>query len=87
MVCMCALQVRTASLGSATPTRCLSVTMATQMEIPKGWTGRNPLSEADPELQDIIRKEKNRQMTGLELIASEVRVQRSIWNVLLTMTS
>ena len=52
--------------------------MATGMNIPKGWTGQNPLSDADPELQDIIRKEKNRQKTGLELIGSEVRVQRSI---------
>ncbi len=43
------------------------------MEIPKTWTGQNPLSESDPELQDIIRKEKNRQKTGLELIGSEVR--------------
>lgn len=47
--------------------------MATGMDIPLTWTGRAPLSEADPELQDIIRKEKNRQATGLELIASEVR--------------
>lgn len=61
----------------ATPTRCLSVTVTTNMDIPKTWTGRSPLSESDPELQDIIRKEKNRQKTGLELIGSEVRVQRS----------
>lgn len=52
----------------------MSVTMATGMDVPKAWTGRDPLSEADPELQDLIRKEKNRQKTGLELIASEVRV-------------
>ncbi len=46
--------------------------MATPMDIPKMWTGQNPLSEADPELQEIISKEKKRQRTGLELIASEV---------------
>lgn len=52
--------------------------MAIGMDMPKEWTGRDPLSEADPELQDIISKEKNRQKTGLELIASEVSVIR-VW--------
>ena len=42
------------------------------MDMPKSWTGQNPLSEADPELQKMISLEKNRQKTGLELIASEV---------------
>lgn len=42
------------------------------MDIPKGWTGNDSLKEADPELQEIISKEKKRQVTGLELIASEV---------------
>lgn len=37
------------------------------------WTGCDPLAEVDPEVQAIIRKEKHRQKTGLELIASEVR--------------
>jgi glycine hydroxymethyltransferase len=32
-----------------------------------------PLSEADPEVQNIIDKETWRQYSGLELIASEVR--------------
>jgi len=36
------------------------------------WTGRTPLSEADPELSNIIKQEKKRQVMGLELIASEV---------------
>lgn len=43
------------------------------MDMPKSWTGQNSLNEADPELQELIRQEKNRQKTGLELIASEVR--------------
>jgi hypothetical protein len=38
----------------------------------KVWTGRDPLKEMDPEVDEIIRKEKHRQSTGLELIASEV---------------
>lgn len=52
----------------ATPSRSLSVAMAACMDV----SGTSSLSEADPELQDIISKEKNRQKTGLELIASEV---------------
>lgn len=37
------------------------------------WTGRDPLAELDPAVKDIIGREKNRQVMGLELIASEVR--------------
>ena len=36
------------------------------------WTGRDAIADDDPELSAIITKEKNRQVTGLELIASEV---------------
>ena len=35
------------------------------------WTGQEPLSEDDPEVAGLIRAEKLRQKTGLELIASE----------------
>lgn len=38
------------------------------------WTGNQPLSQADPEIWQLIQKEKQRQIVGLELIASEVRV-------------
>jgi hypothetical protein len=34
-------------------------------------SGLLPLKEADPELYDLIEKEKTRQFIGLELIASE----------------
>ena len=37
------------------------------------WTGTQSLAEDDPEVMAIVRKEKNRQRSGLELIASEVR--------------
>ena len=37
------------------------------------WTGQEAIGDDDPELAAIIKKEKNRQVTGLELIASEVR--------------
>ena len=36
------------------------------------WTGQESLSQDDPEMWDLIRAEKRRQMEGLELIASEV---------------
>jgi len=36
------------------------------------WTGSQRLAEDDPEVMNIVRKEKARQKTGLELIASEV---------------
>ncbi len=42
--------------------------MATSLQ----WTGQLPLSEEDPEVLELIRKEKERQTNGLELIASEV---------------
>ncbi|XP_065838974.1 serine hydroxymethyltransferase, mitochondrial-like [Oscarella lobularis] len=35
------------------------------------WTGQEPLEKDDPEIFDLIRKEKKRQVAGLELIASE----------------
>eukprot|EP00518_Triparma_eleuthera_P004284 CAMPEP_0182461686 /NCGR_PEP_ID=MMETSP1319-20130603/6187_1 /TAXON_ID=172717 /ORGANISM="Bolidomonas pacifica, Strain RCC208" /LENGTH=472 /DNA_ID=CAMNT_0024661005 /DNA_START=13 /DNA_END=1431 /DNA_ORIENTATION=- len=43
--------------------------MSTFAELP--FKGLVPLSEHDPELYDLIEREKNRQWRGLELIASE----------------
>jgi len=39
-----------------------------------------PLAEIDPEVKNIIDKETWRQFTGLELIASEVRLFPSLAN-------
>lgn len=36
------------------------------------WTLREPLQEDDPEISALIKREKERQRCGLELIASEV---------------
>jgi len=36
------------------------------------WTGSRCLADDDSEVMAIVRKEKTRQKTGLELIASEV---------------
>jgi hypothetical protein len=36
--------------------------------------GQTPIEKSDPEVEEIIRKEKFRQTNGLELIASEVCV-------------
>lgn len=35
------------------------------------WTGQEPLSQDDPEMWKLIKEEKQRQISGLELIASE----------------
>ena len=35
------------------------------------WTGREDISEDDPEMWKLLQTEKERQRTGLELIASE----------------
>ena len=37
------------------------------------WSGDEPLAQDDPEVYDIIRKEKIKQKNGIVLIASEVR--------------
>jgi glycine/serine hydroxymethyltransferase len=38
----------------------------------KSWTGTEPLAEDDPEMWELVKEEKVRQVNGLELIASEV---------------
>ena len=35
------------------------------------WTGQEPLAQDDPEIEQLIKDEKRRQCSGLELIASE----------------
>lgn len=37
------------------------------------WTGQDSLAQDDPEMWDLLQKEKDRQCRGLELIASEVK--------------
>ena len=44
--------------------------------------GRKSLEEHDPEMFDIIEKEKHRQWTGLELIASENLTSRAVMECL-----
>jgi glycine/serine hydroxymethyltransferase len=39
------------------------------------WTGKESLEESDPEVLAIMKREKDRQTRGLELIASEVNIQ------------
>ncbi|CAG2208740.1 SHMT [Mytilus edulis] len=46
------------------------------------WTGNEPLAEDDPEILAIIKNEKNRQIRGLELIASENFTSRAVTEVL-----
>lgn len=36
------------------------------------WSGQEPLAQDDPEMWELVKEEKRRQVNGLELIASEV---------------
>ncbi|XP_016079899.1 PREDICTED: serine hydroxymethyltransferase, mitochondrial isoform X1 [Miniopterus natalensis] len=40
-------------------------------EATRGWTGQERLSDSDPEMWELLQREKDRQCRGLELIASE----------------
>lgn len=44
----------------------------------EGFSGNKPLSSVDPEMYSLIEKEKERQFTGLELIASENFTSRAV---------
>lgn len=59
------------SRGSSTssPTPCKRLGIETNRAAVKAW-GKQPLSEADPEIHDFMEKEKQRQFRGIELIAS-----------------
>lgn len=43
------------------------------VEDDRPWTGQESLAQDDPEMWDLLQKEKDRQCRGLELIASEVK--------------
>uniref|UniRef100_A0A673FU85 glycine hydroxymethyltransferase n=1 Tax=Sinocyclocheilus rhinocerous TaxID=307959 RepID=A0A673FU85_9TELE len=49
---------------------CLSAPAVADDE--RSWTGQESLAQDDPEMWDLLQKEKDRQSRGLELIASEV---------------
>jgi len=42
------------------------------------WSLQEPLKEDDPEISDLIAKEKDRQCRGIELIASENFASRAV---------
>lgn len=46
------------------------------------WFGNEPLEQNDPEIYNLIRKEKERQFNGLELIASENFTSRAVLEAL-----
>lgn len=45
------------------------------------WTGKEELADQDPELLELLKKEKHRQIHGLELIASENFTSKSVMEV------
>lgn len=55
---------------------------AAMSEIPQTLPGQKSLEEHDPELFDLIEHEKNRQWSGLELIASENFTSRAVMDCL-----
>ncbi|KAM4701676.1 serine hydroxymethyltransferase, mitochondrial [Discoglossus pictus] len=46
-------------------------TQAASQALNQTWTGQESLAEGDPEMWNLVQKEKDRQCRGLELIASE----------------
>ncbi|XP_065128574.1 serine hydroxymethyltransferase, mitochondrial [Paramisgurnus dabryanus] len=44
---------------------------AQSTDVDRPWTGQDSLAQDDPEMWDLLQKEKDRQCRGLELIASE----------------
>ena len=52
------------------------------MSIPTSIPGQKSLEEHDPEMFDLIEREKNRQWTGLELIASENLTSKAVMQCL-----
>ena len=49
---------------------------------PSNYSLSRPLSEVDPEIYEIIKKEKQRQIRGLEMIASENFTTRAVMDCL-----
>ncbi len=58
---------RRAATASVQQSSCLLSTSARR----SAWTGKESLQDDDPEIAGLIKAEKKRQMSGLELIASE----------------
>eukprot|EP00741_Cyanophora_paradoxa_P007508 tig00001130_g7262.t1 len=64
---------------AAAPATQFSVSaVATDKITPLPMKGNAPLSDADPEVFDLIEREKNRQWRGLEMIASENFTSRAV---------
>uniref|UniRef100_A0A8C3JJM2 Serine hydroxymethyltransferase n=1 Tax=Calidris pygmaea TaxID=425635 RepID=A0A8C3JJM2_9CHAR len=68
--CRGALGVRPPRLCGVTRAQRGTAAAAATGHVP-GWTGQESLAESDPEMWNLLQKEKDRQCRGLELIASE----------------
>eukprot|EP00096_Caligus_rogercresseyi_P006283 TRINITY_DN22619_c0_g1_i1.p1 TRINITY_DN22619_c0_g1~~TRINITY_DN22619_c0_g1_i1.p1 ORF type:complete len:486 (+),score=105.05 TRINITY_DN22619_c0_g1_i1:17-1474(+) len=66
------------STGKST-VRCLGLARGLTRSL---WTGKDTLSESDPQLWKLICDEKNRQKKGIELIASENFASRGVLEAL-----
>ena len=68
---VCGLPARSIAIKSLTKQSVFARSMLITKEGRHIWTGQEPLSEDDPEIDQLIKDEKKRQLSGLELIASE----------------
>ncbi|CAL8997244.1 unnamed protein product [Prunus brigantina] len=67
-----------------TPSKCIAVESAgleARRDAVRSW-GNQPLSVSDPEIHEIMEKEKHRQFKGIELVASENFVCRAVMEAL-----
>jgi len=67
-------------LGSVSKTR--SVVRSLSRNVRSVWTGQEELKQDDPEMWSLVHEEKQRQLLGLELIASENFCSRAALQVL-----
>ncbi|KAA8497987.1 Serine hydroxymethyltransferase 4 [Porphyridium purpureum] len=66
------IHVQTRNVASARPrSTALNMVLQDRETVPAVGSGSVPLEQADPEVFDLVEKEKHRQWSGLELIASE----------------
>ncbi|KAI5355417.1 PREDICTED: serine [Prunus dulcis] len=77
---ICLKRQRDVSGFTPNPSKCLAVEpmgLEARRAAVRSW-GNQPLSSADPEVHEIMEKERHRQFKGIELVASENFVCRAV---------
>ncbi|CAN6679176.1 unnamed protein product [Malus baccata var. baccata] len=81
---ICPKRTRDGSGFGANPSKCLAVEsggLEARRAAVRSW-GNQPLAVSDPEIHEIMEKERRRQYKGIELIASENFVCRAVMEAL-----